>query len=204
MNGLTAWERWELASIDADVPTSETSGDGEQANIVSVDARELESLRETAQHEGYQAGYAAGKAAAQAEAVRLAHAADSLELALKEFDQAVADELLALAMEIARQVVRAEISAKPEHIVTVVHEALAQLPHQHTTIYLHPDDASLLRAHAGEALAHAGHRILEDPRLRPGDCMLESGNSQMDATVATRWRRVIETLGLPSAWHDKT
>jgi flagellar assembly protein FliH len=115
----------------------------------------------------------------------------------------VADELLALATEIARQVVRGEVTAQPEIIVQVVQEALAQLPHQHATIFLNPDDASLIRSYMGDALSHAGHRLLEDSRLTPGDCVLESGSSQIDATLATRWRRVVESLGIEHAWHDK-
>ena len=200
MSRLTAWERWELASFDADAPMA-ANGDG--SSPVTVDRQELERLREEARQEGYNTGYAAGQVAAQEEASRLAHAAASLDEALAEFDQQVADELLALAMEIARQVVRDEISARPDVIVKVVHEALSQLPHQHATIFLHPDDASLVRSYAGDALTHAGHRLLEDARLSPGDCILESGSSQSDATLATRWRRVIETLGMSSAWQPK-
>lgn len=200
MSRLTAWERWELASFDADAPIA-ANGDGSAP--VTVDRQELERLREDARREGYNAGYAAGQVAAQEEAGRLARAAASLDEALAEFDQQVADELLALAMEIARQVVRDEISARPDVIVKVVHEALSQLPHQHATIFLHPDDASLVRSYAGDALTHAGHRLLEDVRLNRGDCILESGSSQSDATLATRWRRVIETLGLSGAWQPK-
>jgi flagellar assembly protein FliH len=200
MSRMTAWERWELASFDADAPMA-ANGDG--STPVTVDRQELERLREEARREGYNAGYAAGQIAAQEEASRLAHAAANLDEALAEFDQQVADELLALATEIARQVVRDEISARPDVIVKVVHEALSQLPHQHATIFLHPDDASLVRSYAGDALTHAGHRLLEDARLSPGDCILESGSSQSDATLATRWRRVIETLGLSSAWQPK-
>jgi flagellar assembly protein FliH len=201
MNGLTAWERWELANFDAESPKS--AGQGAEAGAVNVDRDELDRLRDEARQEGYKAGYADGQVAAWAEATRLASAAANLEQALAEFDQQVADELLALAAEIARQVVREEITARPDIIVKVVHEALAQLPHQHATIFLHPDDASLVRSYAGDALAHAGHRVLEDARLKPGDCILESGSSQTDATLATRWRRVIETLGISSAWQDK-
>lgn len=201
MNGLTAWERWELANFDGDAPVA--AGQGSGAEAVTIDRSELDRLRDEARQEGRKAGYADGQAAAQAEASRLANAATSLEQALAEFDQQVADELLALATEIARQVVREEITGRPDIIVKVVHEALAQLPHQHATIFLHPDDASLVRSYAGGALTHAGHRILEDSRLNPGDCILESGNSQTDATLATRWRRVVETLGIASAWQDK-
>ncbi len=111
---------------------------------------------------------------------------EGLEQALTELDQQVADELLALAVEIARQVVRREISAHPEVILGVVHEALEQLPHQHATIYLNPEDSSLVRSHLGDSLAHAGHRILEAPHLKQGDCLVEVGGSQIVRVVSDR------------------
>jgi len=62
-------------------------------------------------------------------------------------------------------------------------------------VYLHPDDASLVRIHLGEQLAHAGHRIQDDPVLQRGDCQVESGNTRVDATLDSRWQRVVANLG---------
>ncbi len=200
MNGLTAWERWELASLD-EAPPPSPEPPAAETPPEPPSREEIERICAEARQEGYADGYAAGEAAVREEARRLAKAAETLEQALAEFDQQVADELLALAIEIARQVVRAEIAARPEHIVAVVQQALAQLPHQHAVIYLHPDDAALVRSHAGDQLTHAGHRILEDVRLKRGDCTIESGNTQIDATLATRWRRVIESVGFVDAWN---
>jgi flagellar assembly protein FliH len=200
MNGMTAWERWELSSLDAEPPPPSASTEAEP---VPPDRAEIERICAEARQEGYEDGYAAGQAAARQEAVRLAKAADGMAQALAELDQQVADELLALAIEIARQVVRSEIAAHPDSIIGVVHEALAQLPHQHATIYLHPEDASLVRSYAGDQLTHAGHRILEDAKLKPGDCLLESGSSQIDASLPTRWRRVIENVGFIDAWNGR-
>jgi flagellar assembly protein FliH len=205
MNGMTAWERWELASFDGEILIEKKPD--EATTSAPPTAEELDRLCAQARKEGYeagrQAGYAAGQVLAREEAARLVRMADGLEQALAEFDQAVADELLALTVEIARQVVRLEIAARPDVILRVVHDALAQLPHQHATIYLHPDDAALVRSYMGDALSHAGHRILEEPTLKPGDCMLESGSSQIDASLATRWRRVVEGLGLDVAWDEQ-
>jgi flagellar assembly protein FliH len=128
--------------------------------------------------------------------------ANELQRALAEFQQQVADELLALAIEIARQVVRREIAIRPDLILDVVREALNQLPHQHAVIYLSSRDIGLVRSYLGESLTHAGHRLHEDPQLQAGDCLIETGGTQVDATVATRWRRVIESLGLESAWTE--
>jgi len=222
MSGLTAWERWELASFETASPLAANGAalpadhpaHAESANV-PLDRAEIERICAEAREDGYQAGYnsgyqigkrsgyAEGQVAARAEADRIGKAANELEQALQEFDQQVADELLALAVEIARQVVRHEIAARPDAIIGVVNEALAYLPHQHAAIHLNPEDASLVRSYLGDALTHAGHRILEEPTLQPGDCLLEAGGSQIDASTGTRWRRVIENLGIASAWEPK-
>lgn len=203
MSGLTAWERWELASFDPQQPAAATPQTAAEPTVQGPTPAELDAIRQQARDEGHKAGYAQGQAAARDEAKRLGMAADRLQQALAELDQQVADELLALAMEIAHQVVRREIAARPEAILDVVREALVQLPHQHAVIYLNPEDASLVRSYLGDSLSHSGHRIFDEPRLARGDCQLEAGGSQLDATVATRWRRVIENLGLEAAWSEE-
>lgn len=199
MSNLTAWERWELGNLDDTTKSShKTEDDAEEVRLPTVD--EVEAIREQARKEGFDAGYAEGREAAMAEAQRLAVTVKKLDAAFEGIEGQVADELLALAVEIGRQVVRGEITARPESLLDVVREALAQLPHQHAAVFLNPDDASLVRSYIGDQLGHAGHRINEDPQLKRGDCVVESGSSQVDATVATRWRRIIESLGVDAAW----
>lgn len=197
MSNLTAWERWELGSFDGPPKPARRK---EAAAVDLPTVTELEQIREQARKEGYDAGYAEGKGAASVAAGNLAAACARVDSALAHLEGEVAEELLALAVDIARQVVRGELAARPEILLDVVREALTQLPHQHAVIYLHPEDASLLRSHLGDSLAHSGHRIAEDPQLTRGDCVMEAGGSQLDGTVATRWRRVIEALGLNEAW----
>lgn len=204
MSSLTAWERWELASFDEASAASPASVGGESLPARPPTAAEIEKIHQQArdagyqkgQEEGYQAGLKKGHDETRGEAQKLAQATARLEKGLDELDAQVADELLALAIELARAVIRQEISARPETLLNVVREALAQLPHQHAAIYLHPADASLLRSHMGDQLSHAGHRIHEDAKLARGDCLLETGGSQVDATVAMRWRRVLSGLGM--------
>lgn len=210
-SNLTAWERWELASFDADrkpLASKAAPADKTSPAVRLPTATEIEQMHQQVREEGfrlgkeegYRAGHAEGEAKTGAAAQHLARATETLERSLADLDSVVADELLTLAIEIARAVVRQEIGARPETLLGVVREALAQLPHQHAAIYLHPDDASLLRSFSGDQLTHAGHRIHEDPKLARGDCILEAGGTQIDATVATRWRRVIEGLGISDAW----
>jgi len=217
---LSAWERWEMASFEDARPQEKSiKAATKQAPVAALEpptAEEIAEIHEQARKSGYAAGhtegltegraqghaagYAEGMEKARAEGQRLATLAVQLDSALAGVEQQVADDLLALALEVAKQVVRQAIAVKPELVLAVVREALAQMHHQHVSIYLHPDDASLVRSYLGDQLGHAGHRILEDGRVELGGCMVEAGGSQLDATMATRWRRMVENLGTNNEW----
>jgi len=114
----------------------------------------------------------------------------------------VANEVLALALELARQMIRTALRVRPELIVPVVQDALARIiqPGQQASISLHPDDARLARAHLGEQLEAGGWRIAEDPAVERGGCVLSTASSQVDASSATRWRQLTGALGESTVW----
>ncbi len=198
---LTAWQRWELGGLDQ--PKSAPSPHKPSgARLPTAD--DIERIHCDAHKQGYDAGYEEGTARARMEALRLHTLVEQLDRALGEFDQQVAEELLALSLEIARQVVRQTIATRPTVILEVVREALLQLPHQHAALYLHPEDASLVRSYLGDQLAHAGHRIFEEVGVARGGLRVEAGGSHLDAGVATRWQRVVEGIGMAGGWIEGT
>jgi flagellar assembly protein FliH len=209
---LTAWERWELASFDSasELPAGIVKKSGPSVVIDKEVQRAQEHAKQEGHREGYAAGHAEGLAAGKAqveamgrqEALRLAQTLENLERRIAELTQVVAGDLLALSIEIARQVVRQTVAVKPEVLMGVIHEALQELPLLHAAIHLNPEDASLARLRAGDQLTHAGHRIHEDPKLKRGDVIIEAGGSHLDATLAARWRRVVEALGQDTPWID--
>ncbi|WP_341648980.1 FliH/SctL family protein [Thauera humireducens] len=83
----------------------------------------------------------------------------------------------------------------PEAILDTLRAALQQLPQGHAQIRLHPEDLALVREHMGEQISHGGHRLQEDFALQRGDCRIDTQGAQLDATLETRWRRVLESLG---------
>lgn len=196
---LTAWQRWELGSFDQKKASPAVSPKSAAAGSLPT-AADVERIHLDAHKQGYDAGYEEGTARARMEAMRLHTLVEHLDAALGEFDQQVAEELLRLALEVARQVVRQTIAARPTMILEVVREALTQLPHQHAALYLHPEDASLVRSYLGDQLSHLGHRIFEEASIARGGLRMEAGGSHLDASVETRWKRVIEGMGATSDW----
>ena len=195
---LTAWQRWELGSFDQKKAATAAQKSSAASSLPTAEA--VERIHHDAHKQGYDAGYEEGTARVRMEALRLHTLVEQLESALGEFDQQVAEGLLGLSLEIARQVVRQTIAARPTVILDVVREALTQLPHQHAAIYLHPEDASLVRSYLGDQLAHLGHRIFEEATLARGGLRMEAGGSHLDAGVETRWQRVIEGMGAADDW----
>ncbi len=194
---LTAWQRWELGSFEEKKPAA---AQRKSATHNLPTAEDIERIHRDAHKQGYDAGYEEGTARARMEALRLHTLVEQLEGALGAFDQSVAESLLGLSLEIARQVVRQTLAARPGVILDVVREALAQLPHQHAALHLHPEDVSLVRAHLGDQLAHLGHRIFEDTAVARGGLRMESGGSHLDASVANRWQRIVEGIGVADDW----
>lgn len=158
-------------------------------------ADEIEQIYEEAHKSGYAAGYEESTARGRVEAMKLHGLVENFDKALQGFDGEVAEQLLDLAVELARQLVRRELREVPASVIDVVREALLQLPHGHAMVHLHRDDMELVREYLGEHIAHVGHRLVEDATVSRGGCRIEAAGSQIDATVETRWRRIMANLG---------
>jgi flagellar assembly protein FliH len=87
-------------------------------------------------------------------------------------------------------------------LLPVVREAIHALPEtaQNPKLILHPSDVDAVRAHIGDELMIGGWRIVEDHLIEPGGCRVSALSCEIDATLATRWKRVIATLGRGDAW----
>ncbi|MGG7054433.1 flagellar assembly protein FliH [Nitrosomonas sp. ANs5] len=169
-------------------------------------AEQIEQIYQQAQEEGMLAGYQAGRAQAvheiEAEVERLQTLLSAFEQALHKMDETVAQDLLTLSIELARKMVGRALQIKPELVLTVVEEALQQLPAQSRSLHvtLHPDDAALVREYLTRHLSHTKWRVVEDVHIEPGGCRMESAGCEVDATLPTRWQRVLAPLGRTPDW----
>ena len=169
-------------------------------------------LRETARQDGYRAGFESGRAdglragqeaageAAKELAERMATAISGFDAGIADIERVLADEVLALSLEIARKVIGQAITVQPELVLGTIRAALAQLPAHQAVIHLNADDIALLRKHSEEQLTRVGHRIQEDPQLARGDVIIDSGGAHIDSRLSMRWQRVIATLDLDTPW----
>ncbi|TCJ16287.1 flagellar assembly protein FliH [Parasulfuritortus cantonensis] len=206
---LTAYQRWELLGFD-ESPAAKPAAAEEKLPMALPTAEELERMHQQAaqegfkigHEEGYKVGYEAGRAAAAAVAAQLAALADALDQEGVRQDEAIAAELLDLALAVARQMVRTSLRVKQGMIQEIVREAMTALPSLtgHLRILAHPDDVEPLREFMETEHAHFSFKVVADSRIERGGFRIESSHSEVDARLPVRWREIVDCLGSDAEW----
>ncbi|MCL2655957.1 MAG: flagellar assembly protein FliH [Betaproteobacteria bacterium] len=166
-------------------------------------AEEIEQIHQQAWKEGYDTGYEEGSARGRLESAELHQLLQSIDGALGGLDEQVGAAILELSLEVARLVIRDTLTTRPELISTLIREVLLQTPLQRAQIHVNPADVELVRTYLGEQLAEAEHRLVEDDSIERGGCKIETEGAHIDATLATRWQRITESLSNDHPWQEK-
>lgn len=142
--------------------------------------------------QGRREGFSKGEAELKAKLARLEKLLTVLDRPLKELDPIVEEQIVALAVLIARQVIGCELQQDRGIITSVVRAALENLPtaRRNLRLFLHPDDISLVQ----EADTESNFNLTPDPKITRGGCRIETDNSRIDATVEQRLNQVITQL----------
>jgi flagellar assembly protein FliH len=184
----------------------------------TISEEELEAIREAARQQGYAEGFEAGqsnghasgyedglalgRAEAAAELTHLQSIAAGFGDAVTQADEAIAADVLELALHLAKNMVHTAFEVRPELILPVVREAVDYLPtlQQPALLILNPEDALIVRGSIGHELEKSGWRIIEDGNMARGGCRIDTASNQIDAQIASRWQRLAHALGRDVEW----
>jgi flagellar assembly protein FliH len=219
---LSAWERWEMGTLDGRPPSASRKAASAARTAVPVpppappapkiDLAELARIRKDARAageaegradglaEGRKAGHteglATGLAAATVHAERLRALTRSFPDALRRAEGELADTVLALALDVARQVVHRTLTAEPAWVLPLVRDLLNTEPalRGEPRLLLHPEDVALVKNSLGHEIEAAGWQVRADDTLTRGGCRVQSANGELDGTLETRWKRVSSAL----------
>ena len=206
----SAWERWEMETLlESAAPLMPLRQAGQPAAEPLADAAELERLRLEAElngqaerrrdawaqghAEGYNAGLAEGLAATRVHAEHLRALAMTLPDALRRAEAEIADAVLALALDVARQVIHRTLAVETDWVLALVQDLLQTEPalQGKPRLLLHPDDVALVKNSLGDELQIAGWQVRADDTLTRGGCRVQSSSGELDASLETRLERVI-------------
>ncbi len=219
----TAFQRWEMTSFGDQRPSTLAKQAAQHANQVIVPTQaEIDRMRELALQQGYAHGHASGldegfrkghtegltlglnegREQAALEIGYLHQLAQDFGQQIAHADSAIAHDLLDLALDLAKAMLKTALQVKPELVLPVVVDAVQYLPvlHQPAIVVMHPDDSALVHAHMGDELEKNGWRVVEDESIGRGGCKIDTANNQIDASAATRWQRIAASLGKNLDW----
>jgi len=220
---LSAYQRWELASFDQPPPPTpeEIAERLEQGNrttrLAAYNTGREEGRaegREQGRAEGFEVGRAEGleqgraegleqgRAQAEAERLQLQQVAATFGNEIAHASERIAHDVLDLALDVAKAMLKNALAVRPELVVPIVGDAIRYLPtvQQPALLFLHADDAALVKELMGDELVQAGWRVVEDAHMERGGCRVETSSNQIDATAPNRWQRIAAALGKESDW----
>lgn len=203
------YQRWEMSTLSAEGKTHSRKVERAKPEMPA----ELAQILENTRIEGFRKGYAKGMAEGYEAGLQKAaeHEQAMLQLAtvftgeLKKADERIAEELLTLALDIAKAMLKNSLQINHDHVLAVVKESIRYLPvvNQPARILLNPLDAEAVRLNLAEELSEGGWLIIEDQTIERGGCMVETSSNQIDASNGLRWRRISNALGQPGEWLDE-
>ena len=211
LGGFSAWRPNALASGGHAAPhlqgVRRPNGEHPMAADTSPHAQaSVQAARQSGYQDGYRDGLAALESFKQGLSLQMAARIEPLvagfDAAFEALEADIAAAVARTATALALQVVRSEVTQRPEMIARVASEAIEAvlLSARHIRVFAHPDDVAMIQAGAGEALTARQARLLADASVSRGGCRVESDLGRVDARIETRWHDCARLLGQDLAY----
>ena len=158
-------------------------------NLISRAQEEADQIKESAAKEGYKAGLEEARN-------------DILDFVSekKEVFEYIAPDILEIAVDIARKIIKKEIEQDPEAIISMILEVMENLSKEETkiTIKVNPMEADLVREELPKALTAKGTEaritVVSDDSVSSGGCIFVTNNGIIDAGLETQIEILKEAL----------
>ena len=201
-----------VADLYAEAEAALSSARAEAAELTEDAQAQAEALREAAWQEGFHEGKSEGRAAVEAELraewaarqealrVELNAITSDIGEARAKLWQSQESEMVALALDIAKQVIKTEVS-QPAVVQAVLANALRRITDKdNVRVRVSVSDAPRVKE-AREDLMEIvdGLRfleIIEDRRVGDGGCVIETNAGTIDAKIETQIAEVARALGI--------
>lgn len=212
-------ESFRLDDVMREARESIAAARAQAAEIVRDAQGQAGEIREAARNDGYEAGYqqglADGREAGRTEAFAVAgrqfaeqqqsliasckEAISGIEAGRATWEASARQDLIELALAIARRVVRHVGQHEREAVLANLEEAV-RLAGQRSdvTVAVNPADIDAARLFAKslvdmqEQWKHV--RVVAEPEISPGGCRVQWGTGAIDASLETQLDRIAESL----------
>lgn len=145
--------------------------------------------------EGERAGRETGEKMVEAVLKQYTHTLEELKGLRRNLLTGSEREVVRLSLEVAKKVVKREVCVDEELILALVRVALSRLADQSVmTVRVHPKDCQSIlqfRESPGHRDSwHDGIKLVEDPLITRGGCLIETDSGVIDARVEEQFREI--------------
>ncbi len=189
------------AASPAPAPTAKSAApDPPQVEPAVVDASIVEAKVREARAAGVREGEAAGRSKAAAEMQqaieRLTRSIEEISGLRARLRREAEQDLIRLALAIARRVIRRELSVDPDALHGLVLGALEKLQGQEICrVRVHPSHAATVSASLRQLATASPVEVIPDGTRPPGTVIFETDRGNLDASIESQLREIENGLG---------
>ncbi|GLX77621.1 flagellar assembly protein FliH [Thalassotalea insulae] len=154
--------------------------------------------------EGVEAGLAEGQATIEQLAQQWQTLTEQLHQPLAQVEQNIEQQLLHLVVQLTEAITLEEAKTNPAILISAISAGMKALPSHdvQTQILLHPEDIKLVEQQfTSEYVEEQGWRLMAAPQLDRGSCQIENSTSNIDLSIKSRIREVLDSF-LQDALHQ--
>jgi flagellar assembly protein FliH len=176
---------------EIEVPQAES----EAAQIIKKARRESAQILDQAKKDGYESGRHDAD-------LKIKEALQTLNQAVGERKKIIKDaesEILRLALKVAEQIIRSEVSLHRDVSLNIVTEAINRVSDREQVIVrVNREDAEYIKRQkdrlAGILDGVKSFSVIEDSQIEPGGCIVETNLGYVDARISTKLKSIEEAL----------
>jgi flagellar assembly protein FliH len=214
-NALNRRSDWKYEPPEEEIEILPPTAEEIEAIRAAAHAEGLAAGHEEGKKEGFEQGLAEGKEAGLAQGIEEGTAQglatgeqqseenlaawtsllESLQNPVASVDKELEQELVLLAVSLAKGVIRSEVKTNSDLIFQALREGLKALPIQEKfyQIHLNPSDIELVNNHfSAEEIAQHNWQLVESPELSAGGCEVITQSNAVDVTVERRVKDILD------------
>ncbi|SEF48418.1 flagellar assembly protein FliH [Caloramator fervidus] len=188
----------ELAQKEAEKIVAEAN---EKINLIFEDVKQKAYSEgySIGYQEGYKKGYEEGKQEAESLKKNASNFVKNAEAEVKEYIKRKEEEIIRLSLEIAKQVIKTEVTLNSEAIVNIAKNVISKSLDKHQIILkVNPKDYNILKSRKDELEIFVENPndliLIADPDLQEGDVVAETPSGYINAKIDVQLDIILNNL----------
>ncbi len=175
------------------------NAEAEARQVIQNAQAEIDRIRDEARNEGFEQGKREGIEQATGQFADSMETLNEAIIARRKIIKDAESEILRLALKVAEQIIRSEVSLHRDVCLNIVAEAISRISdREQIIIKVNRDDVEHVKKYKDRISSLVDGvkslTILEDGSVEPGGCIIETNLGYVDARISTKIKAIEEAF----------